>query len=218
MNENKKMNVLVLGISGAGKSTLIKSVAGVEVTTGVGEGNTQKINIYESNNWPIRFIDTKGFEYKLTAQLDTIRQIKKYTKQQVTKNNNLTDLGIDAVWYCIEGTSRRTFSHNIELMSKAIKGWKNIPIFAVITKSYSESDIPENIQAVKEAFSKSKNFNLKAIIPVVAYEYSINDEVKVPPMGIEELCLQTLNCLEEAKKISKDNLDRMVLNQKRFLV
>ncbi len=217
MSESKKMNVLVLGISGAGKSTLIKSISGISVTTGVGEGNTQKINVYESDNWPIRFIDTKGFEYSILAQLETIKQVKKYTKQQVTKDNNLTDLGIDAVWYCIEGTSRRTFSHNIDLMAKAIKGWKNIPIFAVITKSYSEKDIPENIESIKTTFAKHKNINLKAIIPVVAQEYSINDEVKVPPMGIEELCLQTLDCLDEAKKINKENLNNMALNQKRFL-
>ena len=217
MNENKKMNVLVLGISGAGKSTLIKSVSGISVTTGIGEGNTQNINVYESDNWPIRFIDTKGFEYSIRRQLETIRQVKKYTKQQLTKDNNITDLGIDAVWYCIEGTSRRTFSYNIDLMFKAIKGWKNIPIFAVITKSYSEKDIPENIEAIKTIFAEHKNVNLKAIIPVVAEEYSINDEIKVSPMGIEDLCLQTLDCLDEAKKINKNNLNRMILNQKRFL-
>ena len=42
MNEEKKMNVLVIGVSGAGKSTLIKSISGTNVVTGVGEGNTQK--------------------------------------------------------------------------------------------------------------------------------------------------------------------------------
>lgn len=83
MNENEKMNILVLGGSGAGKSTLIKAISGVEVVTGVGEGNTQKIDVYESNTWPIRFIDTKGFEYSIIEQLKTIHQVKKYTKKQI---------------------------------------------------------------------------------------------------------------------------------------
>jgi len=61
MEEIKKMNVLVLGNSGAGKSTLIEAISGTEVTTGVGEGNTQRIGVYESTIWPIRCIDTKGF-------------------------------------------------------------------------------------------------------------------------------------------------------------
>ena len=101
-------------------------------------------------------------------------------------------------------------------MNKAIKGWKNIPVFAVITKSYSETDIPENIDAVKQTFAKSTGVNLKKIIPVVAEEYVINDEVKALPKGIEELCLSTLDCIDEAKNINQENRNRMVLEQKRF--
>ena len=59
----EKMNVLIVGNSGAGKSTLIKAIAGVEVQPGVGEAVTQNISVYESSTWPIRFIDTKGFEH-----------------------------------------------------------------------------------------------------------------------------------------------------------
>lgn len=216
MNENKKMNILVLGGSGAGKSTLIKSISGTEVMTGVGEGNTQKIDVYESTTWPLRCIDTKGFEYNMFEQWKTIRQVKKYTKQQISDKGSTDNIGVDAVWYCIEGTARRTFLHNIGLMNKAIKGWNNIPVFAVITKSYSEKDIPENIEAVQQAFAKSSSVNLKKIIPVVAEEYVINDEVKVAPKGIDELCLQTLDCIDEAKQINQKNRDRMVLEQKRF--
>lgn len=210
MEEMQKMNVLVIGGSGAGKSTLIKSISGTEVITGVGEGNTQKIDVYESSTWPLRCIDTKGFEYNIFEQWKTMRQVKKYTKEHLSND------GIDAVWYCIEGTARRTFSYNISLMNKAIKGWKNVPVFAVITKSYSEVDIPENIEAVQQAFAKSGSVNLKKIIPVVAEEYIINEEVKVAPKGIEELCLQTLDCIDEAKQINQENRDRMVLEQKRF--
>lgn len=218
MEEYRKMNVLVIGVSGAGKSTLIKAISGIEVMTGIGEGNTQKIDIYESSTWPLRCIDTKGFEYNILEQWKTIHQIKKYTKQQISSKSDMENLGIDVVWYCIEGTSRRTFTHNIGLMNKAIRGWKNIPVFAVITKSYSEIDIQENIEEVQKAFDKSRRINLKKIIPVVAEEYEINEEVKVAPKGIEELCLQTLDCIDEAKKINQDNRDRMVLEQKRFTV
>lgn len=217
MSDNKKMNVLVLGVSGAGKSTLIKSVSGTEVVTGVGEGNTQKIGVYESETWPFRFIDTKGFEYNYIEQWKTINQVKKYTRKQLgSSNGDSSNAGIDAVWYCIEGTSRRTFKNNVDLMYRAVKGWKNVPVFAVITKSYSETDIPENIEAVKQMFSKAPLVNLKKIIPVVAEEYIITNEVKVLPKGIEELCNSTLDCYEEAKNINLDNRNRMMLEQKRF--
>lgn len=215
MESSQKMNVLVLGVSGAGKSTLIQSVSGTEVVTGVGEGNTQKISVYESEDWPIRFIDTKGFEYSIVEQWKTIHQVKKYTQNQV-KNEEDTKAGIDAVWYCVEGTAKRMFAHNIELMTKATKGWKNVPVFAVITKSYSETDVPENVDAVKMAFAKTKGVNLKKVIPVVAKEYSINDDVCVAPQGIEELCAETLKFSKEAKEIAKENLDRMIMQQKRY--
>lgn len=36
---------------------------------------------------------------------------KKYTKEQILTNDAVDseNLGIDVVWYCIEGTARRTF-------------------------------------------------------------------------------------------------------------
>lgn len=219
MNNEEKINVLVLGASGAGKSTLIKAVSGAKIITGGCEGKTEKIDVYDSDTWPLKFIDTKGFEYSYFAQRKTIKQVKQYTSEQLKtedKNNAADSVGIDIVWYCVEGTARRTFSHNIELMSKAIKGWKNVPVFAVITKSYSESDISENIQAVANSFANVKKVNLQKTLPVVAEEYRINDEVSVAPFGIAELCSATIDCADAAKRINEDNRIRMILEQKRF--
>lgn len=121
MNTERKMNILVLGASGAGKSTLINAISGSKILTGVGEGSTERIDVYESDTWPFKFIDTKGFEYSHRAQKKTVKQIREYTRKQVKDGGKESeDAGIDAVWYCVEGTSRRTFSHNIELMNKAV--------------------------------------------------------------------------------------------------
>ena len=218
MENIRKMNVLVLGNSGAGKSTLIEAISGIEIKTGVGEGQTQKIDVYESTTWPICCIDTKGFEYSVLEQLKTRWQIVKFTKEQINANESESNknLGIDAVWYCIEGTARRTFTYNIEMMNKSIRRWKNVPVFVAITKSYSEADIEENINAVASAFAKSKSINLQKIIPVVAKPYPINDDIVVEPRGIDDLCNATLDCYEEAVRISDENRKRMILEQKRF--
>ena len=218
MEETRKMNILVLGNSGAGKSTLIKAISGAEVKTGTGGSVTSKIEVYESSTWPIRCIDTKGFEYTWLAQHKTITQVKKFTKQQIASENveDGFEPGIDAVWYCVDGCAKRVFDENIHMMNKSIRGWKNIPVFAVITKSYSKPDIPENVEAVKIAFAKGKSVNLKAVIPVVAEIYRIDEDKEVAPQGIEELCLATLDCFDEAKNISKENRERMILEQKRF--
>ena len=191
-----RINVLVVGNSGVGKSTLIEAVSGAQIETGVGEASTKNITVYDSTTWPIRFIDTKGFEYSLIEQIKTINQVKKYSKENLTSN----DSGIDAVWYCVEGTSRRMFYHNINLMNKLLRGWKNIPIFAVITKSYSLADEKENIEEVSKAFARGKAVNLQRIIPVVAMAYQIDDETIVEPKGIEELCNATIECAPEAKR------------------
>ena len=213
MEENRRMTILVLGNSGAGKSTLIEAIAGKEVPIGIGEGKTQSISVYESEIWPLTLIDTKGFEFNFVQQMKTVSQVKKYTKEQIKAEDGR---GIDVVWYCIEGTTRRTFAHNIDLMNRAIRGWKGIPVFAVITNSSSEPDEVENIEAVKAAFYKEKGINFKSVIPVVAKEYRINDEVAVPVKGLADLCAQTLQCAEEAKQISVGNQSRLVLEQKRF--
>lgn len=212
-----KMNILVLGNSGAGKSTLIEAIAGVKKNTRAGEGDTPKIEVSESSIWPLRCIDTKGFEYSIIEQIKTIRHVKKYTKTQINQSEkDSREKGIDAVWYCIEGTARRVFSHNVGMMNKAIKGWKNVPVFAVITKSFSQIEEEENIEAVEQAFAKNKSVNLQKIISVVAKPYPVNDDVIVQPKGIDELCNATLECAEYAKQINKENRERMVLEQKRF--
>lgn len=130
-------------------------------------------------------------------------------------NEDGSEPGIDAVWYCVDGCAKRVFDENINMMNKSIRGWKNIPVFAVITKSLSETEIEENVEAVNKAFAKSRAVNLQKVIPVVAEPYYIKSEV-VEQMGIEELCQATLDCLDEAKRISKENRDRMILEQKRF--
>ena len=216
MENLKKMNVLVLGTSGAGKSTLIKAISGAEVKTAVGESVTQKIDVYESTTWPIRCIDTKGFEYKWIEQRKTIKQVKKFTKQQLSAeaDESGNEPGIDVVWYCVDGCAKRVFNENIEMMNKSIRGWKNVPVFVVITKSISEVEIEENVEAVKKAFEKEKQVNLQKIIPVVAAPYYIKSEV-VEQMGIVELCEATLDYMDEAKEISRENRNRMILEQKR---
>jgi len=207
------MNVLVLGNSGAGKSTLIRAISGAEVETGIGEGLTKEITPYVSKTWPIRCIDTMGLEFDKSKQRKVIKQVKQFTKSQLKEKGND---GIDAVWYCVEGTSKRIFQYNIEMMSKTIKSWKNVPVFVAITKSFSEIETEENINAVKEAFAKCKDVNLQKIIPVVAETYKINEETIVEPKGVDALCLATLDCMDEAKKISEENKNRMILEQKRF--
>lgn len=216
MEQNKKMNILLLGNSGAGKSTLIRAVSGKYVRTGAGEPNTEGIGVYESDIWPFRFIDTKGFEPNLFEQIKTVVQVKKFADRMKKDSNGLVSNNIDAVWYCIEGTSRRVFSDNIKIMNNAVSSWKGVPVFVAITKSYSRTEIDENVEIVRKIFSKCKNVNLKGIFPLVAEPYEIEEDNIVEPRGLEEICLATFGIADEAIRNGTENRDRMVLGQKEF--
>lgn len=205
MNEELRMKVLVLGMSGAGKSTLIKSVSEQEVETGVGASVTKEVKSYDCNVWPLSLIDTQGFEFNIIRQIKSVHQISSYIKE---------NKGIDAIWYCIDSETKRVDTHNIELLSKAIKGWNNMPLFIVLTKSYSKLEQESNIEAVKQAFEKTKITNIKGIIPIVAEERKI-ESVVIEKNGIEELCLKTIECKDEALEIGESNLKK-ILTRKRI--
>lgn len=212
--EIKRMNVLLLGNSGAGKSTLIEAVSGVEIQ----DGSTPQIGFYESETWPLRFIDTKGYEYNPFEQMKTISQVKKYAREQLAgdEENESERSGVDAVWYCVDGPARRFKNYSMVMLNRTIASWKNVPLFVVVTKSFSRSDAVEYVAELSEIFGKNDKLNLKEIIPVLAKPYTVNDDTIVEPYGIEELCRATLECSEEAYKISTDTKNRMILEQKRF--
>lgn len=207
MSEENNMRILVIGMSGAGKSTLIKSVTGKNVETGIGEGITKEIKSYDSDVWPLTLVDTQGFEFNLFKQLKSVNQIKDYIK----KNK-----GIHAIWYCIDSETKRVDFENIKLLSKSIKGWDNMPLFVVLTKSYSEVDIQTNIKVVEEIFKKSKIKNIKNIIPVVAEERKLNENITIEKTGVEELCLQTIESKEEAVELNIKN-NQKKLSKKRII-
>ncbi len=219
MEITERMNILVLGNSGAGKSTLIKAVSGKEVETGGIEANTSKIGVYEADIWPLRFIDTKGFEFSWRQQMITIHQVRNYTKKLLkSKTDDADEKGIDVVWYCIDAQSKKVFGDCIDMMNKSIKKWKNIPVFVVLTKSYSKVDTQENINSVMMAFAKKEGVNLQKVIPIVAESYPVTEDIIVEPKGLDELCNETLNSWETAKRISEENRIRMILEQKRYTV
>lgn len=218
MQQERKMNVLVLGATGAGKSTLIRSISETRLVVGSDRSAVRKIDIYESDTWPLRFIDTRGFENGRARQKRKAKkQISAFSKEQLRKSGKAAEhAGVDVVWFCLEGTSRKDYEKNVKLMAKEIRRWRDVPVFVVITKSYFPQDIEENRKAVIQALAKVKRINLQQILPVVAKEAFLDEMIKVPPLGIAELCEATLECADTAKQISADNRRRMGLEQKKF--
>lgn len=217
----EKANVVVVGNSGVGKSTLINSVFQSDelARTGIGESTTKELRVYESKELAFRLIDTMGFEPGFMNQNNAIRAIKKWSKDSI--KNEDQDRQVHMIWYCIDGTSKKMFRKNIDMLAKATAIWKSVPIIVVITKSYSKPEREENVEMVYRAFQAHKKLwdNLKAVIPVVARTYKIDadNNINVVPDGLGELLAETEKYIPEGLVASvKDKAD-YELQQKRVL-
>lgn len=220
LNQDKlKGNVLVIGNSGVGKSTLINAVLGeYHAETGWGvNGTTKDITAYENNTVPFRLIDTAGFEPSRSKVAKLVRTIKKNSKERASDGNRDTDINV--IWFCVDGTAAKLFKETIENFLEATSVWKSVPIFVVITKSYSFLDRDKNIEMVKDAFQTvKKNKRIpKLIAPVVAESFYITEEAFSAPYGITELVTATNAILPDGIKAAEQDVADIVLERKRIL-
>lgn len=211
-------NVLVIGNSGVGKSTLINAVLGKAVakTSWGTSGTTSKLEIFKSDQIPFRIIDSIGFEPSLIKGTKAINAVKKWSRESADNPNN--NHQINVIWFCVEGTSSKIFPDSIKNLSRATSMWKSVPIIVVVTKSYSELEREENIKLVNSAFAKQKySKNLKAVVPVVAQSYVLNDTAIAPPYGITELIDETNSVMPEGIKAAATDISSFKLNRNRVL-
>jgi uncharacterized protein (DUF697 family) len=136
--------------------------------------------------------------------------LKRFCKEGV-KNAEINKL-IHAIWFCIDGTSKRVDQNTLEYIRSVSNDWVGVPIIIVFTKSYSEVDIEENINMAKvavekyNAIHKKKTMNVIDYIPVVALEYQINEDVTVLQRGLDQLIEKTVEIAPQAKNIARDNV------------
>ena len=214
VQQEKLPNVVVIGNSGVGKTTLIRTLlADQDFKTEI----TKELRLYDSRSLGFRLIDTIGFEYGYINQVKAINAIKKWSKESI-KTNDL-NRQINMIWYCIDGTSKRFAQRNVDMFIKSTSVFKSVPVIVVITKSYSRLEREENVKMVREAFAKNPktDLNLKAIVPVVASAYRIDDNINVVPYGLDDLLMATNFYLPEGLTAAQRDIGRYMLNQKRMM-
>lgn len=216
---NLKGNVLVVGNSGVGKSTLINAVLGkYHAETGWGvTGTTKEITTYENDDVPFRLIDTAGFEPSRLKVSKLVKAIHKNSKERAS--DGVDDNDINAIWFCVDGTSAKLFQNTIEDFLRATSVWKSVPIIVVITKSYSLPDRDKNISMVELAFETiKKNTRMPTtILPVVAESFYITEDSFAAPSGITDLVEATNKLLPEGIRAAQNDVADIVLERKRIL-
>lgn len=213
--DDKKVNIMLLGVSGSGKSTLINAFLNTKVEkapTGVGTAITDKIDVYgDLSRLPFRLIDTPGLEYSHKRQNWLSKEIKKWLKDSV-KNPDPKTI-VHTIWFCVDGSHKRMPESTLDYLETVSDFWDNVPIIFVSTKTYFEEDIEENRRMIEDALNQygRDKINVKAIVSVLAEKKGNNQ-----PMGIDELREITEQLAPEAKSIFERNWKEKIKSSKRF--
>ena len=132
------LNILLVGPTGVGKTTLINSILKVNLKTGIGKPQTQKIESYTSDEIPIlRLFDSKGIEKDPSAGIDiNFEEITNFIKSQ-----NDSDYYIHCIWYCWTGT--RLEEIELKTLKKLSKQYtlEDLPVIIVYTNAIKPSQI-----------------------------------------------------------------------------
>lgn len=208
-------NVLVIGSSGVGKSTLIKAVLGSDATMHGDGTRSNLLDIYESLAVPFRIIDAHEMGGPFLARHAAIHAVKRWSKANALDGN--ADNDINVIWFCVEGKSRKLIRQQLADLSSATDVWRSVPVIVVITKSYSALERAENVALVEQTFARRRRRArvLRAVIPVVATTYQLDETSFVAPEGIPELIDATNEAMPEGVRAASDDIASFTLRRRR---
>lgn len=206
-----KLNIMLLGKTGVGKSTLINSIFGDSlVRTGIGKPVTSDIVRVEKKDFPLALYDTPGLELKgdnafVSLSDQVINVITECFTDDIEGNE------IHCILYCVNTASHRFEPSEgafLKRIADKIKGY-NVPVIIVLTQAFSRKDAEELKRVIEQ-----ENLPVSAIIPVLAQDYPISDELSKRAYGIDDLAEIMSQILPEAIQNTFIALEKANLNLK----
>jgi len=197
-------NIMIIGKTGVGKSTLINNVFREKlVETGIGKPVTQHISKITKEGVPLTIYDTKGLELDSNVQ----EEIKKEIIDQIDKTflSRKEKDYIHVLWYCINSSSNRIEDFEVEWINEFSK---KLPVIIVMTQCMGIK--------YKEFESYIRNLNLPIInvVPTLAEEVIITEEITIRTFGLTQLVDVTYSCLDEATRKAFINAQKVSLDKK----